>query len=46
MVWEIPNYDSLKLAVAPELEELDDGWEVDHLQLDLEELEQRLPSRR
>jgi hypothetical protein len=46
MVWDIPNYDSLKIAVAPELDEVDDGWEVETLQLDLEELEQTLPSRR
>jgi hypothetical protein len=46
MPWQIPNYDSLKIPAAENQEDIDDGWDLDKVELDIDELEERLPSRR
>jgi hypothetical protein len=45
MPWKIPNYDSLKLPAADEQDQVDDGWDLDKVELDVEELEEKLRSR-
>ena len=46
MPWKIPNYDSLKIPAADEQDQVDDGWDLDKIELDVDELEEKLPSRR
>ena len=46
MPWEIPNYDSLKIPAAYEDDQVDQNWDLDRVELDLDELEEKLPSTR
>jgi hypothetical protein len=47
MPWQIPNYDSLHILVSEE-DQVDDDWDWDpnKVELDVDELEQALGSRK